>query len=487
MGGRRGRRNPVGRLDRWLYARAELPEGSLPDGAVTLLSAAADHSLLWVGIAGLLAVAGGRFGRRAALRGLLSVAITSSIANLPAKRLTHRPRPSGRVLRLRRHPRSSSFPSGHSASAVAFATGAALELPAVGPVLGPLAAGVALSRVSTGAHYPSDVVAGAVLGGTVALGTRRFWPVASREPATIRRSAARVDTTALPQGKGMAIVVNPSAGPALSGNPAGELQTGLPEAEILELSDDLPLDRALKRAASAQVIGIAGGDGSVNAAAEVAIEHGVPLAVIPAGTLNHLARDLGLDSVGEAIDAVRNGHAAAVDVGTIDGRPFLNTASFGGYVELVDAREKLESRIGKWPAVVVALFRVLRRSDPVDVEIDGEPRRIWMIFIGNCRYRPSGFAPSWREHLDDGLLDVRTVDADEPWSRTRLILALLSGRLGRCRVYRQRLTKRIEFRSPDASPIRLARDGETFDGSPYFVVTKSPTPLPIYVPRPNDS
>jgi undecaprenyl-diphosphatase len=331
------------------------------------------------------------------------------------------------------------------------------------------------------------VLAGAALGGAVALGTRRFWPVASREPAAIRRAAVRVDTTALPEGKGMTIVVNPSAGPALADNPAGELRKALPEAEILELSDDLPLDEALERAAKASVIGIAGGDGSVNAAAQVAIEHGVPLAVVPAGTLNHLARDLGLDSVDEAIDAVRNGHAAAVDVGTIDGRPFLNTASFGSYVELVDAREKLESRIGKWPAVVVALIRVLRRSDPVDVEIDGEPRRIWMIFIGNCRYRPSGFAPSWRERLDDGLLDVRTVDADEPWGRTRLVFALLSGRLGRCRVYRQRVTDRIGFRSPDGTPIRLARDGETFDGSPEFVATKLPTPLPIYVPRANGS
>jgi hypothetical protein len=208
--GRGSSRNPLGRWDRWLYARAEFAEGSVPDRSATLLSAAADHSLLWVGIAGLLAATGGRFGRRAAVRGLLSVAITSAIANLPAKRLARRSRP---------------------------------------------------------------------------------------------------------------------------------------------------------------------------------------------------------------------------------------------------------------------------------VEMDGNPRRIWMIFIGNCRYRPSGFAPSWRERLDDGMLDVRTVDADEPWSRTRLIFALLSGRLGRCRVYHQRLVERIEFRSPDGRPIRLARDGETFHGSPEFVATKLPSPLPIYVPR----
>ena len=92
------------------------------------------------------------------------------------------------------------------------------------------------------------------------------------------------------------------------------------------------------------------------------------------GTLNHLARDLGLDGPDDAIAAVRDGHLAAVDLGCIDGKPFLNTASFGSYSEFVDARERLEGTLGKWPAMLVALFTVLRRATPLRVELDGHER-----------------------------------------------------------------------------------------------------------------
>jgi undecaprenyl-diphosphatase len=218
----------------------------------------------------------------------------------------------------------------------------------------------------------------------------------------------------------------------------------------------------------------------VNAAADVAQAAGKPLLVVPAGTLNHLARDLGLASVDDAVEAVRSGSAAAIDLATIDGRPFLNTASFGGYVDLVDARERLQGVIGKWPAVVVALVRVLRRGRPCDVEIDGTPMRVWMIFFGNCRYHPSGFAPSWRERLDDGQIDVRIVEGDAPWARVRLVFAVLTGRLGRSRVYTQRLAREVRVRSLHG-PLRLARDGETFDGSAEFVVAKDGRTLPVYV------
>lgn len=59
----------------------------------------------------------------------------------------------------------------------------------------------------------------------------------------------------------------------------------------------------------------------------------------------------------------------------------------------MEAREQLETTIGKWPALTVALVRVLRDNDPFEITIDGRARRIWMIFIGNCAYDPAGFAP----------------------------------------------------------------------------------------------
>jgi undecaprenyl-diphosphatase len=219
----------------------------------------------------------------------------------------------------------------------------------------------------------------------------------------------------------------------------------------------------------------------VNAAAEVAYDAGTPLAVFPGGTLNHLARDLGVEGVEDVAAAVEGGWTVDVDVAEIDGRPFLNTASFGSYADLVDARERLEDRIGKWPALLVALTTVLRRGEPVECELDGVRRRVWAIFVGNCRYEPAGFAPAYRPGLSDGMLDVRIVDAAHPFPTTRLVLALLTGTLARCRVYEQRFAREVRVRVD--GPVRLARDGETFDGSRAFAIRKRATTLRVYAPR----
>lgn len=272
----------------------------------------------------------------------------------------------------------------------------------------------------------------------------------------------------------MAIAVNPGAGSGRD-DVAAELRDLLPEADVIELDRAGDLESVLDAASvrpEISVLGAAGGDGTLSWAAAIAARHGVPLLVIPGGTLNHLSRDLGLGTVAEAVAALAGGHAVEVDLPSIDGHPFVNTASFGAYAELVDAREALEDRIGKWPAVLVAAMRVLRRGVPVEVDLDGARHRLWMIFIGNCRYQPDGFAPSRRARLDDGQLDIRVIDADHPYSRTRLVLGLVTGRLGRSPIYRQWAATSLVIRSSDG-PLRLARDGETFDGATVVEVVKA--------------
>jgi undecaprenyl-diphosphatase len=414
---------------------------------------------------------------------LLAVGATSAVTNGPVKLLVRRHRPdSSRVpiaRRIARMPISSSFPSGHSASAAAFAVGASLEMPALGVPLGTLAAGVGASRVYVGVHYPFDVLAGFALGAGAAVATTRFWPSVPIQ-SHAGRALRSVPAPALPDGDGLVLVVNPSAGAARKKDIAAQLEEALPKARVIvpERGEDLPA--LLEKAATeATVLGIAGGDGSCNAAADVARRRGLPLLVVPAGTLNHFARDLRLDSVGDAIDAIREGTAAAVEAGIVDGKPFLNTASFGSYTELVDARERLEGRIGKWPALVVALARTLRRVEPVSVEMNGRKRRLWMVFIGNCRYLPRGFAPAVRERLDDGVFDVRLVDAEPGWSRTRLLASLVAGRLYRTSIYEEGTEQRVEVESLEGPP-RLARDGETFDGSKRFTIEKAAEQLVVY-------
>lgn len=164
----------VQRLDRRLMRRSFGARSPALDRALIATTRAADYSRLWLVLAGALAVFGGRPGRRAAGRGLIALALAAAAANGPAKLLVRRRRPSShRRPTLIRTPRSTSFPSGHTAAAFAFATGASTELPALAPVLVPLAGAVAYSRVHTGVHYPSDVAAGAAIGiGSGMLATR---------------------------------------------------------------------------------------------------------------------------------------------------------------------------------------------------------------------------------------------------------------------------------------------------------------------------
>jgi diacylglycerol kinase family enzyme len=437
--------------------------------ALGVLTRAADSARLWTAIAAGLALSGGRFRRRAALRGLFAATLGSAAAGGLARRMPGSERGS------------TSLPSG-AAAGFAFAVGEGQEVPALaGPLVG-LAGLVAYARVQAGGHQPSAAVAGAVLGVGAAVATRRLWPVAPHEPAQVRTALARAEVEPSPTGKGLVVVINPSAGS--SGPAADELRQELPDAEVVELEEGADLGAALRDAAGRGcALGVAGGDGSINAAAALAAERNLPLFVVPGGTLNHFAYALGLETFAHAARAVREGRAVAVDRAVIDGHSFVNTASIGSYVDLVDAREKLEDRIGKWPAVVVALFRVLRHASPVELEIDGRRRRVWMVFIGNCKYHPAGFAPSWRERLDDGLLDVRIVDGTRPWSRLRLLFSVMTGRLARCGAYEQQWVRRLHVKSLDGE-LRLARDGETFDGPQEFTVTKADDPLVVYVPEP---
>lgn len=253
------------------------------------LSRAANHGRLWLGVAAVLGARKGT-GRRAAVRAMGSLAISSALTNVVAKSVFHRRRPNladhPPVRRLRREPISSSFPSGHSASAAAFATAVAMESPLLAVAVAPLATAVAYSRVHVGVHYPGDVVAGSAIGAGVALATRHWWPVHPAVPARVRLTSV---AAALPGGEGLVIVVNPRSGPD-DLSPAEELRGLLPKAELIELAEGDDLDELLGEAAGrAQALGIAGGDGTVAAAALVALEHGLPLAVLPAGTLNHFA------------------------------------------------------------------------------------------------------------------------------------------------------------------------------------------------------
>jgi membrane-associated phospholipid phosphatase len=167
-------------LDHAVYdAIANTPTPTL-DVPTRWLSKAANYSVLSICIAGVLATLGGHRGRHAAVRGVTAVGATSIVANVIVKPVFARRRPRrSRAIASRgtRMPTSGSFPSGHTASAFAFAAAVTVDLPRLALPLYALATAVGYSRVHTGVHYPSDVMAGAVLGltvGTVVRQTTQF-------------------------------------------------------------------------------------------------------------------------------------------------------------------------------------------------------------------------------------------------------------------------------------------------------------------------
>jgi membrane-associated phospholipid phosphatase len=166
------------RIDVAVYAAiARTPTPTL-DRTMSRLSQAANYSRLWIASSVALARLGGREGKRAAAHGLASVAVSSAVVNLAVKPLGGRTRPDRvaeevPIARQVEMPRSSSFPSGHSASAFAFVTGVGRTMPAAALPLRALAALVAYSRVHTGVHYPGDVVIGSLIGSSLAQATTR--------------------------------------------------------------------------------------------------------------------------------------------------------------------------------------------------------------------------------------------------------------------------------------------------------------------------
>ncbi len=164
-------------LDRHLYWDALLGTDWLRRVTIPV-SRATDKLVVWVGMGAALALAPNHVGRRAATRALAYAGIASGLANGPVKGLARRARPAGAVAATRlqgmRAPRTTSFPSGHTATAFGFAMGAGQELSALASPLLALATFLGFSRVHTGLHYPSDVIGGALIGVGVGLVGRRI-------------------------------------------------------------------------------------------------------------------------------------------------------------------------------------------------------------------------------------------------------------------------------------------------------------------------
>jgi diacylglycerol kinase family enzyme len=211
------------------------------------------------------------------------------------------------------------------------------------------------------------------------------------------------------------LVANPA-----SGSGAGDLPTRakqeLNDVRTIELTPGVDLAREIDRAtAEGRTIIACGGDGTVNATAQhLAGTDGV-LGVLPGGTHNHFARDLGVRDPEVAIATLAEGRCLRVDAGRAGDRVFVNNIGFGVYPEIVRERERREGSVGRWAALLTSVLRVMADLDLLEgtIAADGivQPLVARALFVGNNRFSTSPGSIGRRERLDEGILDVRVVRA----------------------------------------------------------------------------
>lgn len=189
------------------------------------------------------------------------------------------------------------------------------------------------------------------------------------------------------------------------------------------------IEEAVKGGCETLVAG--GGDGTINTAAQAVIGSEVRLGILPLGTLNHFAKDLGIPlDLDEAAKVVLDGIVCKVDVGEVNGRIFLNNSSLGVYPAVVRLRERYQATgLSKWLAALWASLTVLRRNSFLAVRIIAEEqaivRRTPFVFVGNNEYRMVGLQPASRDSLTSGHLALYVVNAERRVGLLRLALEVL--------------------------------------------------------------
>jgi diacylglycerol kinase family enzyme len=199
------------------------------------------------------------------------------------------------------------------------------------------------------------------------------------------------------------------------------------EARLLGPGEDAS---RLAREASADVIGVAGGDGTLGRIAAVALERRLPFVCVPFGTRNHFARDLGIDR-GDPLGALAAfaGTERRIDVGRFDDRVFLNNVSLGVYAQLVHRRERHRRR-REALARLRAWLILLRRPEPLGITIDGEATEARLVLVANNAYAPRPLSVGGRRRLDEGMLHLYVVDGRIAARRgARFVVDASAGRL----------------------------------------------------------
>ncbi len=230
----------------------------------------------------------------------------------------------------------------------------------------------------------------------------------------------------------------------------------------------------------------AGGDGTVSAIAAGLADTDMTLGVVPLGTLNHFAKDLGVPTVEIALDVIAAGNIERVDVGEVNGRVFVNNSSIGLYPEMVVARDEEQRRNGrgKWPAMLRAAVRTLLRFPLLHVAIALTGKvfsaRTPIVFIGNNEYERDVLALGKRRRLDRGRLAVYTIRATRRFHMFWVLLRAIIKR-GKLADFEAHSVERADIVTSKRS-LKVALDGEVVRMRPPLAYRTRPGAIRVFAP-----
>lgn len=262
-------------------------------------------------------------------------------------------------------------------------------------------------------------------------------------------------------------------------------------ANVTLTRDGGDLEAAARRALAAKpdVVVAGGGDGTLSTVAGVVAGSGIPFGVLPLGTFNHFAKDVGIPlDLASAVETVCRGRVTNVDVGRVNGRVFVNNSSLGLYPQVVMKRDQLRHRLrrGKWPAFVWAALLVLRRFPflTVEINVDGKvlQRRTPLVFIGNNSYELDGLNLGARKSLDAGHLSIHIINRAHRLGLIVLAARALVGRLRDARDFETLRTTHMEVNTR-RSHVTVATDGEVNRFTAPLVYELDKGALSVVVPE----
>lgn len=240
-------------------------------------------------------------------------------------------------------------------------------------------------------------------------------------------------------------------------------------------------------AAGAAAVVAAGGDGTVRTVASALVGSETPFGVLPLGTLNHFAKDLGIPiDLEQAVRAIAGGLTTSVDVGQVNDRIFLNNSSIGIYPNIVIERERLRSQgHRKWTAFALASMRIVRRYRGVVVRVDRHGRtqtvRTPFLFVGNNEYQIDGIRMGGRTRLDRGRLFACLAPRVHTRDLPKLFARAVLGRAGPDAL-ESFTTSELHVETLESRRIRVALDGEVVMMATPLAYRVRPLALRVLVP-----